>query len=243
MLGKVDIENELLKFKSKTRREEDNLIEEVDRILHESVFNQKNVLDNLKNYNKSFEVIDEEDVDPSLVFKLSEIKAIALKYRLRFLDSQCYKFDFPYESVLKIEDLNSVFRKSLTGFKVLGTTKFFNKKNNNDCALLFVPTNLGNYYLIHKWGEELKWYREYINWPIKNIENLFVSIIVATLIITLSLPTYLITLDRKATYWCGYRIGVFFHLLIFNMGVTTYITFSFSKNLTTGIWNSDKDFG
>lgn len=242
MLGKVDIESELLKFKSKTRREEDNIIHEVERILQESVFDQKNVLDNLKHYNKSFEVIDEEDVDPSLIFKRSEIKAIALKHRLRFLDSQSYKFDFPYEAVLKIDFINSEYRKALKGFKLLGTGKFFRDKSNRDGALLFAPTNLGNYYLVHKWGNELKWQRQILNWPIKNIENLFVSIILFTAIIALVLPTELITLDRKADYWCGYRIGVFFHLFIFNMGVTAYSTFAFSKNLSSGIWDSDKDF-
>jgi hypothetical protein len=242
MLGKVDIVNELLKFKSKTRREEDNLLEEVERILQEHAFDQKNVLDNLKSYQKAFELIEEEDVDPNLIFKVSEIRAIALKHRLRFLDSQCYKYDFPYEAILKIDYLNNEHRKALKGFKLLSTSNFFKDKSNCDCALLFAPTNLGNYYLIHKWGTELKWQRQLLTWPLKNIENLFITLIVATAIIAITLPTELITLDRKAEYWCAYRIGIFFHLLIFNMGVTAYITFSFSKNLSTGIWNESKDF-
>ncbi len=108
---------------------------------------------------------------------------------------------------------------------------------------MFVPTNLGNYYLVHEWGKALKWYRKFLSWPMRNIETLFVTIIVATFIITMILPTSLITLDRKATYWCAYRIGIFFHLFIFNMGVTAYITFAFSKNLSSSNWNADKDFG
>jgi hypothetical protein len=241
MLRAVDIKSELVKVRAKIRREEDDLIREVDRILHKSAFHKKNVLDNLKNYNESFELVDEEDVEKESIFTLKEIKEIAIRYRLRFLDSQCYKREFPYESVLKIENINRTHKKDLKGFKLLSTTGFFRKKNNEDCAVLFAPTSLGNYYLVHRWGKELKWNRALANWPVKNIETLFLSLIIVTLIITMCLPTYLITLDRKATYWCAYRIGIFFHLFIFNMGVTAYVTFAFSKNLSTSLWNS-KEF-
>jgi hypothetical protein len=96
---------------------------------------------------------------------------------------------------------------------------------------------------VHQWGEPLKWHRKYVNWPLRNIENLFITLLVFTGIVTLSLPTYLITLDRKATYWCGYRIGVFFHLLIFFMGFTVYFTFAFSRNLGTSVWDSEQGLG
>lgn len=242
MISRVDIEKELSTVRLKTRSEEDSLIREADMILHNSAFNKKNILDNLKNYNQSFEVLDEEDVDQKLIFKLSEIKEIAINYRLRFVNSPAYKHEFPYEAILKIESLNHTHKKSLKGFKLLGTSQFFGKKQAKDEALLFAPTNLGNYCLVHRWGKALPGSRKVRNWPIKNIETLFVSLIIITLLITLSLPTYLITLDRKATYWCAYRIGIFFHLFIFNMGVTAYITFAFSKNLSTSIWNSDQEF-
>lgn len=243
MPGRINIQKELSKARLKIRREEDHLLREVDRILHNSAFNQKNVLDNLKHYNQSFELIDEEDVDHDQIFSLPEIKTIAIKHRLRFIDSQAYKRDFPYEAILKIEDLNAAYKKSLKGFKMLGTPKFFSGKKSTDEALLFAPTNLGNYYLVHRWGTPLNWSRPYKSWPLKNIETLFLTLIITTLIITMCLPTYLITLDRRATYWCAYRIGIFFHLFIFNMGVTAYVTFAFSKNLSSSVWNDDKELG
>ncbi|MBA3663404.1 MAG: hypothetical protein H0W61_04245 [Bacteroidetes bacterium] len=225
------------------RKAEDNLIDQVGQILHDNTFNKKNVLENLKNYNASFTVINEDEVDKDLIFSISEIKKVAISYRLRFIDTVFYKHELPYECVLKIDYLNSTYKKEVQGLKVLSTGKFLKNKNSTDPALLFSPTNLGNYYLLHDWGKPLKWSRAISNWPLRNIETLFLTLIITTLIITLCLPTYLITLDRKATYWCAYRIGVFFHLFIFNMGVTAYITFAFSKNLSTGIWNSEKDFG
>ena len=242
-MSSVDLLKQLNKCRQKSLKQGDEVISEVNKILNRDLYSEKNVLDNLKHYNKSFEYIDEEDVDQSKIFKETEIKKLALKYRLRFLNSQCCKSDFPYESVLKIEHINSVHKKSLNGFKVLSTYKFFNQTKNKDNALLFAPTNHGNYYLIHEWGSGLNWHREYLSWPIKNIETLFVTLILSTLIIAVSLPTSLITYDSKAPYWCAYRIGIFFHLIIFNMGVTAYVTFAFGKNLTSSIWNSERNFG
>jgi hypothetical protein len=238
----IDLVQKLKSGKQKTNNAAENVIIEVNKILNENLYSKKNVLHNLKHYNKSFELIDEEDVDTSAIYSTSQIRALALNYRLRFLDSQHCKSYFPYESVLKIEHLNIQHKKALAGFKVLSTDKFFKDSKNTDVALLFAPTNLGNYYLIHKWGTDLKWHRKLFSWPLKNIETLFVSLIIFTFIVTMCLPTNLITLDHKATYWCAYRIGVFFHLLIFFMGFTAYFTFAFSKNLSSSIWNRYSSF-
>ncbi|MCE3228344.1 MAG: hypothetical protein K0S32_2895 [Bacteroidetes bacterium] len=62
MLSGVDIKSELSKLRSKTRKEEDQVLREVDRILHESTFNKKNVLDNLKHYSQTFELVNEDEV-------------------------------------------------------------------------------------------------------------------------------------------------------------------------------------
>jgi hypothetical protein len=239
----VDIFAKLSEFRGKHGNEGEHVLHEVNRILNREMFSEKNILHNLRNYNKLIEVLDEEDLEHEFIFKPSDIKSIALKYRLRFLDSQSYRFEFPYEAVLKIDYLNHTHKKSIKGFKLLGTGDFFSKEKNNECALLFAPTNHGNYYLIHRWGRELKWYREYASWPLKNIETLLATVIFITLIVTLSLPIRLITLDSHATYWSGWRLGVFFHLLIFNMGFTTYFTFAFSRGLTVSNWNRGKDFG
>lgn len=236
------LERELLAIKQKQRKEEEKLLHEVNRILTNDLYTGKNVLNNLKNYQKLEELVEEDFVEAELVFKLSEIKELALLYRLKFLDSQCYKHEFPPEVVMKVEEFNEANKKNLKGYKILGTDQFFNNKSK-DHAMLFAPTDLGNYCLITSWGVPLKKSRKWVNWPLRNIENLFISLLIFTLIVTLLLPTNLITLDRKATYWCGYRIGVFFHLFIFFMGFTVYWAFAFSRNLSSQYWNRKSNFG
>ena len=98
----ISIDFELRKKKVKTSNHEDSVISEVYRILNRDLFHEKKILSNLKLYNKSFELIDEEDVDRYDVFHTNTIKEIAIQYRLKFLDSQHYKNEIPYEAILKI---------------------------------------------------------------------------------------------------------------------------------------------
>lgn len=242
MFEDADIGQELTRLRDKTRSSEDRLLFEANKILRQDLFADKKILDNLKQYNSSSEVVNEEDVDAASVFTVAEIKKLAILYRLKFLETRVYKPEMPYEAVLKIKYIEDVFRKDLKVFKVLSVPDAFINKACTGSAVLFARTNYDNFYLVHSWGRPLNWVRKIKFWPLRNFENLFISILIITLAITLSLPTHFISLDRKAEYWSGYRAAAFFHLLIFNMGVTAYFTFAFSKNFSSSIWNSVKDF-
>lgn len=239
MLKNVNITNELIKEKLRLRRAEDFIIDEVKSILNSNLLTENNILENLKFYNKTFELLDEEVLNRQLIFRPEEIKAICIKYRLRFLDSPYYKGEIPYESVLKIKDLNSHYRKDLKGFKILASSETFSLTDKHTRpAILFAKTLTGNYYPVHSWGEEYKWYRKLLVFPMRTFETLLISLAVLTLIIDLSIPTRLITLDHTATYWCGYRVASYFHLLIFLSGFTAYFTFAFNKNFSKSNWNN-----
>lgn len=242
MLSGYDIKEELLKLKVKTAEPEDEIIDEVNKILARSIYKEKNILKNLRSYNKTFEVLDEEDLDDALIFKPEELKEICIKFRLKFLDSQNYQFDVPYEAIAKINDLNKTQGKNLEGFKIMGVANSFRNPNNSSSFALFAPTLLGNYYLIYNWGNKLKWYKKLLAFPLRNFETLMVTVLLWTLLVTMSLPTVLITLDRTATYWCGYRIAVYFHLLIFFSGVTAYILVGFNKRFSGSVWQEEREF-
>lgn len=242
MFKEIDLKDKLLRLSGKTRSGGDLLVSEAQRILNQDLFTENKILGNLVRYNRSFELADEEDLESDLIFSLKEIKEICLHYRLKFLDSKSFKAPIPYEAVLKIKHLNAKFDKDLKEFKMLAQAEVFSKKNSVAGGLLFVKTNHDNYYLVHQWGNKMQWYRKLRYWPMRCFENLFVSIIITTLIIAVSLPIELITLDRKADYWSGYRVAAFFHLLIFNMGVAVYTTFAFTKNFSSSIWNREQDF-
>lgn len=237
-----DIDNELARYRVKTRKPDDILMQEVHRILNRDLLSDKKILDNLKQYTHSFKVLNEEECDPLNIYTLSEIKKVAVNLKLHFLDSPLFKGEIPYAAVLKIGDLNRTQSKELSDFKILTTFQALTNRRSGDQKALFAPTDGGNYYLIHTWDSPLKWYRKWQYWPLRNFENLFLTVLLITIILAASIPTQLLSSDPEAVYWNGWRIAAFFHFLIFNMAVTAYVTFAFSKNFQENTWNSNKPF-
>lgn len=243
MFKQTDIQQQLSRFRKKQEDRGDNLVSEAQRILKQDLFTEKKILSHLGQYNRSFELLDEESLDDRFIFSPAEIKKVCIHYRLKFLESKVYKPEIPYEAILKIKGLNSQFHKDIKEFKIMSPAGAFTEKENVQEAVLFAGTNYGNYYLVHRWGQPLPWYRLIRYWHMRYFENLFFTVIAFTLLLTLSLPIGFITLDNKADYWSGYRAAAFFHLLIFNMGVTAYTTFAFARNFSSTVWNREQDFG
>ena len=236
MFADLNIQNELIKLKVKSTQREDLLISEVNKIYSDSLYSGETILTNLKSYNDTFALLNEADIDQTLIYSPKTIKKICINLRLKFLEIKNYKLDMPYEALLKIDALNSKQGKDLQDFKIMGEKKSFFSKNSRGNFVLFAKTVYGNYYLIHSWGIKLKWYKKLLAFPFRNFECLAVCLLIFTLTVTLSLPTFLITLDKTATYFCGYRVAVFFHLLIFFSGFTAYYLVGFNKPLSENSW-------
>ena len=243
MFEVVDIKKELEVIRSRRRKEADAVLEETRRILNKDLFTEKKILENLGRYNRSFELVDDERADQSLIFTSAEIKRASVVWRLKFLDPKIYKAEIPYEAVLRIKDYNNIFGRELKQFRILAPADSFITRNPDKQALLFALTQNDNYYLIHRWGTPLPQWRKWFYWPIRSFETLLSTVLLFTFAVTMSLPTWMITLDRHADYWSGYRTATFLHLFIFNLGFTAFITFAFTKNFSSSIWNKEKDFG
>ena len=92
------------------------------------------------------------------VFHIDSIEKLCIKYRLRFLDTHLFKGDYPNELYSIIPELEATHETKLENFKIMAPSKLFRLKTKED-PLLFVPIGNGYYYLIHKWGNDLKTYR------------------------------------------------------------------------------------
>lgn len=242
MFNKVDLSHQLKQLRHEVLSSEDKLLLEANKLIKRDLYRNKQLLENLEKYNKSFEILDEEILDKANIYQLYEIKKLAVIYRLKFLETKSYRSEIPYTAVLKTDYLNELNRKEINSFKILAPAEAFLSSKTEQCTLLFAKTNEENYYLIHQWGKNLSWYRKWLYLPLQRFENLVTTVFLITLTLTLCLPTSLITLDDTADYWSGYRAAAFFHLLIFNFGVTVYFTFTLAKNFSDAIWNQIKDF-
>lgn len=242
MFDKVDLGKSLKHVRAKHLSNEDKLLLQAQSFLKEDLYSEKKILEHLSQYNRTFEDLDENLIDNEDLFHPSEIKKMAVTYRLKFLETKYFKPEIPFEAIVKIKHLHYLNKKEIRTFRILAPTENFSDKNSQASSLLFAKTNNENYFLVHQWGKDLSWFRKIAYLPLRKFENLVTTVFLFTLLLTLSLPTPLITLDDTAQYWSGYRAAAFFHLLIFNFGVTVYFTFTLAKNFSTAIWNQYKDF-
>lgn len=230
--------------RKKLRSTEEELINQVKQILYNDQFSEKHILNHLKKYNKKFELLNEDEVNQKHIFTSEEIKNTCVKFQLRFLPSNVFELEFPYEVILKIKDLNSLQRKDLQHFYILGESNSFlpgQRLNENfkEC-LLFCKTEFGNYYLIHRWGKAYGKTRLLRSFPLRNFESLFLCVIAASLLVTLLLPTRSITNDTKAEYFSMYRIACFFHVLIIHIGFTVFAFLGFNQSFSEQNFDSTR---
>ncbi len=226
-----------LEKERKELSQQEALLEEAQRILFRSRLSDKNILDNLKFYNSSFEFLDDDEIEKQKTFTPAQIKNICKKLRLRFLSSQSYSGEIPYDAILKIKALNTAYRKDLKHFKIVSTKDFFASPQSDEAAMLFVQTLYGNYYLLHSWGKPLSKWRSAKFFAIRNFESLFACLFLFTLTESLVMPNHLLTTDAKAGYFSLYRMACVFHLLIFNSAFTVFGLFSSRLNFSESSWD------
>lgn len=236
MPDKLNIED-ILKSEKQRTSAEDKLLAEAHKVLVQGRLTEKNILENLKFYKSSFEFLDEEEMPSEKTFTAKQIRATAIKLHLRFLPSQAFEGEIPYEAVLKIKDLNAVHKKELKHFKILSTKKFF-AHNSGEQAMLFGQTLYGNYYHIHTWGNAFKKNRKLFSFPLRNFECFAVVLLLFTLIEAVVIPDKYLSTDARATYLSMYRIAAFFHMLILNLGLLIFLMFGFHANFSENNWDS-----
>ena len=83
MFKGFNIKDELVKQKIVLSEPDDFIIDTVNDILARSLFKEKTILNNLKSYNRSFELLNQFDLDKSLLFTPDELKMFCVKFRLK----------------------------------------------------------------------------------------------------------------------------------------------------------------
>ncbi|CAI8409286.1 MAG: Uncharacterised protein [Flavobacterium sp. SCGC AAA160-P02] len=237
MLKPIDIHNELIKERKKNIQTED-IIGWVYSILNEINNPNNSVLERLAKspMNRTINNFNIDNVDTDAIFHISQIEKICINYRLRFLDTRYFKGSYPDQVVEKIQRLEDKHQTILDGFKIIAPSKLF-RLDKADDPLLFAPMGNGYYYLIHKWGTDLHPLRKIKYWSIKNVENLGISIFVASLIFTI--------LTKDIIYHSSANTGHLFMLFLFYIKGVLGLLFLFGassgKNFSEYCWQSKYD--
>jgi len=232
-LRRTHIPEKILKFRNKRITAED-LMQSVRDVLENDTLREDNIKKRLQmdseitTNNFDFDLVESEKI-----FHISDIKTICVQYRLRFLDSTYFKGKMPYDTLIKIKELENKHHIALEGFKIMAPSKLF-KLENADDPLLFAPIGNDYYYLIHSWGKDLHPFRKLLMWPLREVENLLIFLALLSFLFTFMVPEGLFS---KHTTTSEFIMTLFF---IFKgiAGMAIFYGFKMGKNFSTAIWNS-----
>ena len=153
---------------------------------------------------QSINNFDFDQLETQRIFHLNQIRKVCIDYRLRFLDLKYFKGNIPKEGIDKITHLEKVHQTSLEGFKIMAPSVLFRLKKTDD-PLLFVPLGNNYFYLVHKWGNDLSYFRKAWAWPFKNIWNLLIAVLFVSFFATLITPYQIFTKSpTPSTFWMLY---------------------------------------
>ena len=226
----VNLELELIAIRDKEKNSD--LLLQVEKLLIEDEISRNSILNKLSSKNEDsnknalvFDLLKTENI-----FHINHIENICINYRLRFLDSSLFKNNIPEEAISKIKNIEKEHQTKLTGFKIVAPSKAFHLLNYDD-PLLFIPIGNNHYYLVHKWGDEFKWYRNLLVWPIKNLSNFVITSILISLIVALIVPENNLSKSVPLA-----PLIVFLFAFKSIVAVFAYYFFMAGKNFNEEIW-------
>ena len=206
-LPKTNLYNELLKVKGKS-----------------SIINKNPFFEFEYNISK---------INSNKLFHVNQIKKICIDYRLRFLELNLFKGKVPKKAYQNLEKFIEDHPNLKFDLKIMAPSKLFELENYDD-PLLFASLGNGYYYLIHKWGNDLSFFRKISVWPFKNLVNILTFISIISLVITALVPGNIFYYDGKP----GTQFFITFLFILKSViAIFIYYGFSLGKNFNEFIWN------
>ena len=175
--------------------------------------------------------------DARRLFTEDDIRAIAIKYRLRFLDAALFKGEIPHAALAAMKKLEVMVGHAVTGYKILAPAGLFHLAQKDKDPLLFAPAGNGHYYLVHQWGRELNGWRALVVYPFRSFEAMVKTVVSVALLLAL-LPPDSVVMGPMDTSSVPARAIFFFYLIFAFGGLTALYGFSRMKDFSNALWNS-----
>lgn len=211
------------------------MLEEVNALFNSAASADQQLLERLKHGENHAEAADQflQQLDQSRLYSQKSIHAICVKYRLRFLDSESFKGEFPYEALMQIKQFEQQHGLKIKRFKVVAPYSMFHLKDANEDPLLFAQLGNNSYYLLHKWGKDLSWHRSILYYPLRSIYTFFNSVIVLAALLAWSIPFEWLQVSRHSEalfrFWLNTHFTIAFFFFLLFIGSLSNAAFSDSS--------------
>ncbi len=235
----MDVLNALHHQKEKNIEfQQNNLLKEAYSILKGDVTDVRTSSVNFfSNQNKSILLTKPLVLDINRIFSIKDIKSVCIDFRLRFLDKKYYQAELPYDAHIKLTAFEIEIGVPVS-FKILTEVRNFKTTYPHTQQLLFADLGNGEFYFIHKWGNEFSTFRKYAAMPYKNIEFLFVIILIVSSVLTIITPTNFITTKPNIDYFSMIRLAFFFWCVVALSALFTYYIVAIRKGMNSSEWDS-----
>ena len=131
-MQKLNIHQELLKQRSKNT-DSNKLREVLKNIWAENDLKVSKIKDTLSSKNdNSFNSLNFEKMDSNKIFHEKTIQKICVDYRLRFLDTNYFKGEYPDELNHIISDIENNHNTILKNYKIIAPSKLFKLRSPDD---------------------------------------------------------------------------------------------------------------
>ena len=226
MFQSVNPYQELVKERSR-ETDPENLIAEVEQLFRAEEETEQEIRNRLRiGLVPAVENLTTADLGE--IFSTNQIKRTAINFRLRFLDARLFKGEFPYEAIRKVKELERIHGIRLSGFKVMAPVKMFSLVNPHADPLLFASVGKDKYLFIHRWGNDLSWYRKWLALPFRSFNTFLLFLVLLSALVNICIPSDVIA--PMAKYKAEeYNIRAFL-LIHFFLLLTAFSFFFFFKN-------------
>lgn len=230
----LNVEQELIHERMKQQQ----LMNEVHDLLEQVRNRDAEILQRLKQDHPEKEMLFRiEESDRSRIFSLTEIKNTCIRFRLRFLKSKYFKADFPYEALMEIKNFEKKYGIEIQNFRIIAPDHAFELENINKDPLLFAQLTDDSYFLLHKWGKDLAWYKKYLFLPLQNPIIFFLSLLACCTLGSWLVPVqWMNVMNFESEVFL--RLWLSVHMFIMCSGIALWIGISFSKNFSCNTWDS-----
>ena len=221
----------------KERDRQESLLWEARRLLAETAKRDADLLERIRTGGTgSNGIIDVMPADENL-FSIREIRAICIRYRLRFLNSSHFKPEIPQEALGLIHRIEKKYGITIDTFGIVAPADAFELENINKDPLMFACLGNNRFYLIHQWGHDLAWHKRIAAWPLQNFRNFFISIWVVSLCFALLMPSSVMNLINFESE-VYLRIWLTIHTFIGLLGLSLWAGLAFDKTFSCLNWDS-----
>ena len=234
IFSRINLQSELVKERNKQHQ----LLDEIHELLENAKEKDEEILERLHSTQAEKELgIRIREEDRGRIFSLTEIKEICIRYRLRFLDTHHFRSEYPYEALQQIKNFEQNYELKIGQFKIIAPDHTFNLENINKDPLLFAQLNNNTFFLIHKWGQDLAWYKRILLWPLQTFRTYLISLMIISAAFAFLLPASIMNIwNIESEFYL--RVWLTMHTFIGIFGLTLFAGLSFDKTFSSMNWSS-----